>query len=324
MSKVLKVSQGDYRLQVQNGGNIILDTGSNTGTVTITGNLDVKGTTTTVESTTVTVQDNILQLNYGQTGDGISNALGYQSGIEIERGTRSAAQFVFSEQITHYDSLTSSNVNGTFVLKTADGTLSGLALRTITTTTGADLIFDLQNSTRILRIANSADYAGDVGGTTSYNSGSANAIPNVQWVYDYVAASNGVASVTNIHYPTSGTEQSSIYATATTLDFEVAAVLKAQISNSGVSIEKLSLSNNLITTTINNLVLSAQSNNVEVNGILNLDNQVSTPVAVANTTKIYTKGSEGAGRTGIYLANTTPNSDELVSKNRALLFSVLF
>jgi len=322
MSRVLKVSQGDYRLQVQNGGNIILDTGSSVGTVTITGNLDVKGTTTTVESSTVTVQDNILQLNYGQTGDGISSALGYQSGIRIERGTRSAAQLIFSEQIHHYDSITGTDVNGTFVLNTVDGTLSGLALRTITTTTGADLIFDLQNSSRILRVANSPDYGTNV--LAEANAGNTNGIPNVQFVYDYVAASNGVANVTNIHYPTYGIQQTSIYATSNTLDFTVGASLKLQISSSGLAVEKLSLSGNTITTTTTNLVLSAQSNNVEINAVLNLDNQSTTPVAVSGTTKMYTKSSEGAGRTGIYFVNSTPNSDELVSKNRALLFSVLF
>jgi hypothetical protein len=322
MSRVLKVSQGDYRLQVQNGGNIILDTGSSVGTVTITGNLDVKGTTTTVESSTVTVQDNILQLNYGQTGDGISNALGYQSGIEIERGTRSAAQIFFSEQLHHYDSITGTDVNGTFVLKTADGTLSGLALRTITTTTGADLIVDLQNSSRIIRVANSSDYAGNV--LNEANAGNTNGIPNVQFVYNYVAASGGVANVTNIHYPTYGTQLTSIYATGSTLDFTIGATLKTQISSSGLTVEKLLLGTNTITTTTTNLILSAQSNNVEINAVLNLDNQITTPVAVGGTTKVYTKSSEGAGRTGIYFVNSTPNADELISKNRALLFSVLF
>jgi len=41
MSRILKVSQSDYRLQVQSGGSIVLDTGTSTGTVIITGNLDV-------------------------------------------------------------------------------------------------------------------------------------------------------------------------------------------------------------------------------------------------------------------------------------------
>ena len=122
MSRILKVSQGDYRLQVQTGGNIILDTGNAAGTVTITGNLDVLGTQTVVESVNSYITDNIIQLNYNPNnpygGDGISSALGYQAGIEIGRGSRDWAEFVFSEQVTHYDTLLNSNIVGTFQVKT--------------------------------------------------------------------------------------------------------------------------------------------------------------------------------------------------------------
>ena len=68
MSKVLRITDGDYRVIVDNGvsGKIILDTtsGSDTprGTVVVTGDLEVKGTTTTVESTVTTIADNILNL----------------------------------------------------------------------------------------------------------------------------------------------------------------------------------------------------------------------------------------------------------------------
>jgi hypothetical protein len=55
MSKVLRITDGDYRVIVDNGvsGKIILDTTSGSatprGTVVVTGDLEVKGTTTTVE-----------------------------------------------------------------------------------------------------------------------------------------------------------------------------------------------------------------------------------------------------------------------------------
>ena len=45
MSKILKVSESDYRLKVVSGGNITLDTGANTGVVTITGSLVYKAIT---------------------------------------------------------------------------------------------------------------------------------------------------------------------------------------------------------------------------------------------------------------------------------------
>ena len=52
------------------------------GAVTIAGNLTVNGTTTTVNSNTVDIGDNILVLNSDETGSPTQNA-----GIEVERGT---------------------------------------------------------------------------------------------------------------------------------------------------------------------------------------------------------------------------------------------
>ena len=73
MSKILKVNEGDYRVKVPSGNSVILDTGTLTGSVVITGNLDVQGQTTTIESINTTVKDNILVLNNGDTGtNGIS------------------------------------------------------------------------------------------------------------------------------------------------------------------------------------------------------------------------------------------------------------
>jgi len=325
MSRVLKVNNGDYRLQVQGGGNIILDTGTLTGTVTITGNLDVLGTQTIVESTNSYINDNIIQLNYDPnspySGNGISSALGYQAGIEIWRGSRDAAQLVFSEQVNHYDGTTATNVVGTFQLKTRNTSnnstsLSGLQVRTITTDGTADLIFDLQGGSPVLRIANA----------TSYESRctDANDIPNVQFVQNYVSATSGVANVSNIHYPLTGTQNSSVNTTASTIDFTVGLQLRAQLSSAGMDINNIRLVNDTITNTgSNNLILSATTNNVEVNAVLNLDNQSVTPSAVSGKTKIYSKSAEGPGRTGIYFANSTPNADELVSKNRAVLLSIL-
>jgi hypothetical protein len=64
--------------------------------------------------------------------------------------------------------------------------------------------------------------------------------------------------------------------------------------------------------------------------LLQLNNQAGDiTVAVATATQIYTKAAEGPGRSGIYFTNDTAygaaayNNDELVSKNRAVLLSIL-
>ena len=52
------------------------------GGVTIAGDLTVNGTTTTVNSNTVEIGDNIILLNRDETGTPSQNA-----GLEVERGT---------------------------------------------------------------------------------------------------------------------------------------------------------------------------------------------------------------------------------------------
>lgn len=99
MSKVVKVYNSNYKVAVQPGGTITLDTGSQTGTTVITGNLEVKGTTTTVESTITTIADNIITLSEGTTGNGIPASLGYVSGFEIDRGDFLKARWLFDEQV---------------------------------------------------------------------------------------------------------------------------------------------------------------------------------------------------------------------------------
>ena len=79
----------------QFNGNLIIQTPVKTGTnanitldtdfVIITGNLNVRGNTTVINSNIQTITDNILTLNSGETGNGVST-LGTTSGIEIDRG----------------------------------------------------------------------------------------------------------------------------------------------------------------------------------------------------------------------------------------------
>jgi hypothetical protein len=326
MSRILKVSQGDYRLQVQNGGNIIFDTGTATGLVTITGNLDVKGTTTTVESTNTTVADNIIQLNYGQTGNGISSALSYQSGIEIERGNYSAAQLVFNEQINHYDALISGTRTGTWVAKTADGALSGIQLRTIANDGNANLVFDMQGGNSVLRIGNTTNYY-----TRCLDD---NDIPNLKFIFNYVAStytpggSQGQAVVSSIQYPLSGSlaaANTDVQTLSSNILFQVGGVTISQVNSSGFSTGNVQLTGNTVqNTSVNNLVLTASNNNVEVNAVLNIDNQGSTPSYVSSGTKIYASTTIGPGRTGVYITNSTVQTpDELISRNRAVLLSIL-
>ena len=317
MPRVLKVSQSDYKVQVRDGGNIILDTGPSYGLVTITGNLDVRGTTTTVESTNTTIKDNIIYVNYGQTGNGIGSALDFQAGVQIDRGNYADAMIVFDEQVTHFDPIALDNVNGSFVLKTSDGNLSALQVGTITIDGSAHLQFDLQNSDNILTIVNSTDYSDRVVNDDD--------IPNRKFVTDYVSATGGTANVTNIHYPLVGTpELSRVQATSSAVEVIVSSGLRGKFDSLGLTVNNVNIVNNTIKNiSTSQLLLTANSNLVEVDSVFALSNQVSTPSPIAGKNKIYSKAVVGPGKSGIFFTNST-TSDELVAKNRALLFSMLF
>lgn len=119
MSKVVKVYNSNYKVAVQSGGTITLDTGPEVGTTVVSGNLEVKGTTTTVESTVTTIADNIITLSQGTTGNGIPPSLGFVSGIEIDRGDLLKAQWLFDERLSW--STGGSTQFGTFYAAFSDG-----------------------------------------------------------------------------------------------------------------------------------------------------------------------------------------------------------
>jgi hypothetical protein len=336
MSKIVRVSQGDYRVIVQSGGYITLDTGSSVGTVVITGNLDVKGITTTIESVNTTIADNIIKINEGATGNGISAALGYQAGVQISRGTNQTsypdAQIIFDESIQSYDSLISANKPGSFVFRNFNTTtglaagLTGIQVSSISTSSAGDLVFDLQSSIRKLRLVNTTGYEARV---TQDND-----IPNRKFITDYVAAGGftpGIADVDKIYRKIGGVEKSRIQTYDGYIQFAINSSVRSQITASGLEVDNVTLFSNTISnkTGGNNLILTANNNNVEINGVLNLDNQTSDPAANGGAVRVYTKSSEGPGRTGIYFTNNVAygansyNQDELVSKNRAVLLSIL-
>lgn len=343
MSRIVKVSESDYVLKVRSGGTITFDTrdsfGSPTGNIIIQGNLDVKGTTSTVESTITTIKDNIIQVNYGQTGDGISSVLGYQAGFQFGRGTRSDAMLVFKDNVSHYDPTTSTQSQGTFVFKTFDGELQGIQTDCVVTDGSTDLIFDLTGSDHVLRIQNGditpLDYSNKLLTTLAQPSND-NIIPNRKFVTDYITSGlviPGQADVDRIYYaspPGPAGEKARVQAWSSYIDFAIDKIQIAQITSTGLDVKNINLFNNTIrNTTSNNLILTSSNNTVEINSILKIvDREISSlpPASDGISTRLYSKsnmGTAATGKSGIFFSNDIAQ-DELVAKNRALLFSMLF
>lgn len=333
MSKIVKISQSDYRLVVQPQGTITLDVGTSPGKVVITGDLLVEGETTTVNTTNLEVEDNIIRLNVGETGAGITEGT---SGIEIVRGTLPNAQLVFDESVTHYDQIAGDDVAGTWVFQTEEGNTNGLQVGTLTIDVNrpADLLFDLQNTSNILKIINSTDYESRVLADDD--------IPNRKFITDYVTsggATPGMADVDKIYYKDDFLNpfeaiKTKVQSYTSSITFEVAGSLRAQVTAGGLDVDDVNLKDNVVTSTqLANLILRAANNNVEADAIFNLTDQVSVPAVTSGKTKLYSSNTKGAGKTGLYFAhqrtaddNSTVEyiNDELVAKNRALLFSMIF
>jgi hypothetical protein len=178
MSKIVRVHGGDYKIIVGSDvtyGNILLDTNptglpGTQGEVRITGDLVVEGNTTTIESETLTVVDNVIRLNVGEgsTNPGVS-ALGTTSGLDIDRGLFPNFFAVWDETVTSYDPTGAlaaylpvpsnpaiRDINGTFVFRDANSNLRAIATNSINTD-GGDLAL-ICSGEGIITVTGTADY----------------------------------------------------------------------------------------------------------------------------------------------------------------------
>ena len=92
--------------------------GDNTGTVVIAGNLQVDGTTTTINSTTLTVDDKLVTLASGSANAGAANG----AGIEVDISGATNPSLTYDGTNDEWDFNKNVNVTGTI---TASGNITG-------------------------------------------------------------------------------------------------------------------------------------------------------------------------------------------------------
>ena len=331
MSKYLNVPNGNYKVSVQTGGTIFLDTGFDTGTVEISGNLLVKGDTTTVNTATLNIEDNIITVNSGETGAGITLDT---AGIEINRGTYPDAYLVFDENL-HPDAN-----KGRFVLRDSASQLVSLQTNEINSNS-TNLLLDAGSST--VRVNPTVNYEEKVftyvaGTLTAYDAANADVIPNAQSVVDYVAfnfanvflSQIGDGAVTPSSIVISDFETSGVDSVITfAIDGNTIATAKAD----EWEFDKVRITGTVIETTesgSDDLILRANGTGaVRIDDMLHInstpsdDDATMVPLFPDEGIKLYVS-NQSHGNTGIYFANAENNRNELVSKNRALLFGMLF
>lgn len=332
MSRVVRVSDTDYKITVETGGTIVLDTGVNTpvapagwiGGVIITGDLRVLGNTTTVDTTNLAIEDNIILLNKGETGLGITEG---SAGIQIQRSENSAnpgfpdAQILYSESadeiVLQYD--------GT-------GALIPLKINSIRTGTGNLNINTGLTGSGVISVSGVPSY--------ELRATDPDDIPNLQWVYNYVLAFGGIALVDRFS-AYSGTSPldtgGRAYDTGqgdpeSKIEFTVDGVTRTELTTSGVIIsgvldsDRIRISGNRIDINSSNedLIIGASgTGSVVVDDNLRITVAASDPTFNADGTKIYVKDPEYGG-SGLYFVDRDDYRDELVSRRKAIAYSMIF
>lgn len=321
MGQVIQVN-GDYNIKAKEGANITLDTGPGVGQVVVTGNLLVEGDTLTISAENLNVKDNIIVLNDGEERAGVT--LRY-SGIQIDRGSETDVSFVYDES------------DDTWIL--ARGTVdtsfnydnSKLRLKQISTnpdTDSGDLTL-IGSGTGVVKVFGTDTYELQVTHDDD--------IPNKKYVDDaiqnnptfQIKSNDSVVIVTD-----KDTTGSLAYLTSTTgyTTFGESAVsviidgqLNTQFYPNRTVIQDLEILDNEISNnnTNGNISLRTQgTGKVQMNYALQIENIAVTPAYVSNSVLVYS-ATPSIGTTGLYFVNSA-RSGELINKNKALVFSMIF
>jgi hypothetical protein len=159
-------------------GHLPLAGGTVTGNLVVGGDLTISGTTTTINTETVGIKDNLILINSNQTGTP-STAL--KGGLEIERGDLTNFQFVFDESDDRFKVGQVGSLQ-TVATRTDDGTIANRGITFFNTSTNR-----LENNANI--VIDSSDNVGignnnpqaklDVSGSVTLGKGSNNHLTTI-------------------------------------------------------------------------------------------------------------------------------------------------
>jgi hypothetical protein len=389
MSKIVRVQGGDYRIVVGSQGNpgtIYLDTSPSTdrafpqGDVVITGDLTVLGKSTIVQSETLAIKDNIVYINQGETGDGVST-LGTTAGIEIDRGNATDVSILWDENLNLFkfvDAFDNFTPIATDSIITRGGDLhlisEGEGIITVSGTVdyqnrvidydklatqftiqfveridSVGVIYLLENHLLVpgdvvdITCGSNITFNGtfvqviDVPTPTSFtyaNIGldveveSANGtvrlnpiidddiIPNIRAVADYTNFLLQAVSINKIQENDTKVQVRDLDTSGVSeIVFEVDGAQRAVINNGGISIDNINIRNNAIS--------NFSNDNLLINSVLSIANRTGTPSTPIGYVKVFSRNTPGTGGTGLFFTNTQSTTDELISKTKALLYSLI-
>lgn len=371
MSKYTRID-GDYRLTVEPGGSITLDTGVSDGSVIITGDLIVQGEQTTVNTSQLSIEDKIITLNRLESGaGGVQDSV---SGIEIERGDDPNVYWIYDERIQVGPG--SNPIAGGFVGRRGGTDSAGTTLLGIQTsgidTSGANLYLINQGNgivtvegveyyqERLFQYdqeaqtppSNNIDFTAPTVVKAPYG------LVNAKGVADYVNSffagryqDRIESGAIDVSYVAVHDKEEFPGIQSSQVEFGIDGIVAARFFNNRAELQHIRFQDTAIETTSSNadLILAAPGvGSVRIDDTLQISPQPylddisqgqdadtdnpdrptdyfpkTEPTSPVDGVKIYNKDQQG-GDTGIYFVNSNDNRDELVSRNRALLFSMIF
>jgi len=344
MGQFLRVN-GDYNIRAGDGAKITLDTGpaASGGSVRVTGDLVVEGQTLNVAAANLNITDNIIKINDGETGAGIT--LVY-SGLEVERGSLSNASLLYDETA---DTWLIANDSAPGPFNYDESNLRLRRIYTNPTTDDGDLTL-IGTGSGVVKVF----------GTTAYELQVTHDddLPNKKYVDDsilnnptfQIVAPQGqdtrvIIADKEITPDISTTAGSLAYFTAQTgfpnigessVSVIVDNALVGQFFNNRLEISDLEIGGgidyNEITTkngitNLNIFVRTQGTGKLQTNYAIQLEKIGVTPAYVSNNILVY-GDTPGVGTSGVWFVNDSAEAakqnGELISKNKALVFSMIF
>ena len=309
---VLKVT-GDYKIITSQtiGTQLTMDTPE----VRITGDLTVLGDTTTIQTANMSIEDNIIVVNSGETSaSGIT--LG-SAGLNIYRGpSSSAATFLFDDTLSY---LQPNGGTGPGVFTFKVGSSLGALQAHVLETSGEDLILLGQNAPNaVVNVSGTSDYENNVTDDDD--------IPNKRYVDTAVAG----AAISRM---TAGNTIAEVFDTSdgdplSQFTIEIDGAEKFSVNGVTTELQELQIDGTTIRPKNSNNSLILETNGtgeVVVRDVLSIEGVVSPTAPSADSGRIkLSSQTQAEGGSGLYFVNTSSTRDELVSKKKALLYSMLF
>ena len=344
MGQFLKVN-GDYNIRAGDGAKITLDTGpaASGGSVRVTGDLVVEGQTLNVAAANLNITDNIIKINDGETGAGIT--LVY-SGLEVERGSLSNASLLYDETA---DTWLVANNSAPGPFNYDESNLRLRRIYTNPTTDDGDLTL-IGTGSGVVKVFGTTAYELQVTHdddlpNKKYVDDSILNNPTFQIVAPQSQDTRVIIADKEITPDISATAGSLAYFTAQTgfpnigessVSVIVDNALIGQFFNNRLEISDLEIGGgidyNEITTkngitNLNIFVRTQGTGKLQTNYAIQLEKIGVTPAYVSNNILVY-GDTPGVGTSGVWFVNDSAEAakqnGELISKNKALVFSMIF